>query len=127
EIRIRRIVFVEAAYRRIAEENASASIGLQSMLVRIDDHGVCLRNCVVSVAYLFVEMRDKGEVAAVGGIDMHSSTIAPGERQNLVKWIDSAAGRGSKRYYDGCNVADTESGFERSEVHASAGVDSQSL
>ena len=40
-------MLVEAPHRRVAEENATAPVGLQSMLVRVDDDGVRLTNrCV---------------------------------------------------------------------------------
>ena len=48
EISIGRIVFVEASHGRIAKQHAAAAVGLQPVLVRIDDDGIHL---AISAAY----------------------------------------------------------------------------
>ena len=73
EVGIRRIVLVEAANGRVAEENASTPIRLQAVLMRIDNDGVSLRSQLKCPARGLVEMcRDKAKVASIGGVEVNA-------------------------------------------------------
>src|SRR5689334_11973155 len=70
EVGVGRVVPVEAANSRIAEDNASATVGLQTMLMRIDDNRVCLIDDVKGSARRLIErIGNELEVPAVRGID----------------------------------------------------------
>ena len=52
-------MLVEAAYGGIAEEDAAATVGLQTMLVRVDDDGVGFADAVRKPGRIRVEIRDQ--------------------------------------------------------------------
>ena len=56
EVGVGRVVFVEAADGGIAEEDTATTIGLQAVLVRVDDDGVGVRDGVESSARFGAEV-----------------------------------------------------------------------
>ena len=66
EVGVGRVVLVEAAHGGVAEEDAAAAVGLQAVLVRVDDEGVGVGDGVERGAGFGVEIAGEGEVAAVG-------------------------------------------------------------
>src|ERR1035437_8852787 len=60
------VVLVEAADGGVAEENAAAAVGLQAVLVRVDDERVGAGDGVEGGAGFGREIAGEGEVSAVG-------------------------------------------------------------
>jgi hypothetical protein len=57
KVGVGRVVFIEAADGGIAKENGSTAVGLEAVLVGIDDDGVSARDGVVGAAGLRCEVR----------------------------------------------------------------------
>jgi hypothetical protein len=84
------VVFVEAADGGIAEENATAAIGLEAMLVRVDDDGVGVGDGVERSTGFEGEVGGKGEVATVGGVNVDAELVFFLEGDNPIERIDRA-------------------------------------
>ena len=77
-------MLVEAPHGRIAKEHTPAAVGLQAVLVRIDDDGIGQADgCVSPPRGLIQGIRNQREVTAVGRIHMDPEAIPLLERQNL--------------------------------------------
>ncbi len=83
EVGVGRVVFVEAADGGVAEENAAAAVGLEAVLVRVDDDGVGVRDGVEGGAGFGREIGGEGEVAAVGGVDVDAEVVFLLELEDL--------------------------------------------
>jgi hypothetical protein len=92
EIGVGGVVFVETADGRIAEENGAATVGLETVLVGVDDNGVDLGNGVEGSPGLGKEVGGEGEVAAIGGIRVNTEAIFLPEGEDLIERIDGAGG-----------------------------------
>ena len=96
EVGVRGVVFVEAADGGVAEEDAAAAVGLEAVLVRVDDDGVGVRDGVEGGAGLGGEVGGEGEVATVGGVDVDAELVFLLEGDDLVERIDGADGGGAE-------------------------------
>ena len=85
-------MFVETADGGIAKEDAAAAVGLETMLVRVDDDGVGVLNGVEGGASFRGEIGGKGEVTTVGCINMDAEFVFFLELENLIERIDGADG-----------------------------------
>ena len=83
-------MFVEAADGGIAEEDTATTVGLQPVLVRVDDDGVGVRDGVEGGARFGGEVCGEGEVATVGGIDVNAELIFFLKGNDAVEWVDGA-------------------------------------
>ncbi len=95
------IVFVVAADGGVAEEDAAAAVGLQAMLVRVDDDGVGVGDGVVGGAGFGAEVVGEGEVATVGGVDVDAEVVLFLELEDLGERIygsDSGGAEGGDYY-----------------------------
>ena len=78
-------MFVETTNTGIAEEHASAAVGLQAVLVRIDDDGVGLVDHGVGAARGFIErVGNELEIAAIRCVYVKAETVALAQREDLV-------------------------------------------
>jgi hypothetical protein len=90
EVGVGRVVFVEAADGRVAEEDATTAVGLEAVFVRVDDDGVGVGDGVEGGEGFGEEIGGKGEVATVGGVDMDAELILFLEGDDLIERIDGA-------------------------------------
>jgi hypothetical protein len=111
-------VFVEAADGRVAEEDTAAAVGLEAMLVRIDDDGVGVGYGVEGGTGFGREIRREGEIATVGGVDVDAEFVFFLKRHDLVERIDGADSGGPQCNYYCCNYVSLQKRLENLEVHA---------
>ena len=93
EIGVGRIVFVDCADLRIAKQHAAAAVGLQAVLVRINDDGIGAANQVEAGARFHGEIGCEREIAAVRGIYVQAKTVAIAQAQNFGQRIHGAGSR----------------------------------
>ena len=108
EVGVGGVVFVEAADGGVAEEDAAAAVGLEAVLVRVDDDGVGVGDGVEGGAGFGGEVGGEGEVASVGGVDVDAEVVFLLEGEDLVEGIDGADGGGAECDYYGADFL----GFE---------------
>src|SRR5579863_6817205 len=75
EVRKRRVVFVVAPDAGIAEEDAAAAVGLEAVLVGVDDEGVGVGDGVEGGACGGREIAGEGEVASVSRVDVDAEGV----------------------------------------------------
>src|SRR5215469_5294795 len=119
EVRVWRIVLVEAANSGVAEEHGSTSIRLETMLVRVNDDRVGVRDGVKGSARFGVEVGDKREVASISGIDMNAEAVSLSELENPVERIDRSDGRRTKRDDYRADVTACQRLLKRDNIHSS--------
>ncbi len=68
-------MFVEAPDGGVAEEDGATAVGLEAVLVGIDDDGVGMWDGVEGGAGLGGEIGGEGEVASVGCIDVDAELV----------------------------------------------------
>ena len=97
EVGVGRVVLVEATDRRIPKEDAAASIGLQAVLVRIDDDGVGFADCSKRATGRLIQcFRDKAEITAVSRIDMDTEAVSLAQCEDLIERVDCSDRRGAE-------------------------------
>ena len=122
EVGVGGVVFVEAAYGGIAEENGSAAVGLETVLVRVYDDGVGEGNGIVGGAGFGGEIGGKGEVASVGRVDVDAEFVALLEFQDLVEGVDGTCGGGAEGDDYGSYIPCGEELVESGQIHAGADI-----
>ena len=99
----------------VAEEHATAPVGLQTMLMGIDDDGVGLGDGRISQASGLVESAgDEGKVASVSRVHVDSETVSLSESENCVERVYGANGRGAKRDYHRAHITASQLGLQSS-------------
>lgn len=118
EIGIGRFVLVETSCGGILEKDTAATVGLETVFVRIDDDGVDigdLRECRVGVD---VKIGSELEVAAVSRVSVNAERIFFLERENFRERVDRTGGGGAHGADDCADVAEFEARLESVEIHA---------
>src|ERR1700677_3924638 len=92
EIGVGRIMFIKAAYGRIAKKDAAAAIRLQPMLVRIHHDGVGLGHAVKGARCLLAKCGDELEISAVGSIEVNAESISVAQCEHCMERIDRSGG-----------------------------------
>ena len=116
-------MLVESSDIRIAKQHATAAIGLQAMLVRVDDNRIDLRQAVKSSFGVIAEFACEPEVAPVCGIGMHAGTIMFREFENFGERINSPEACIAQRRYNRADLAGLQQLLDCLGVHASLLVD----
>src|SRR4051812_24692721 len=88
EVGVGRIMFVQTADAGIAKKNAAAAVGLQAVLVRIDDDGIGFGNFCEGLRGVRCEISRECEVAAVGGIDVDAKAMLLAKSENFRQRIN---------------------------------------
>ena len=123
EVGVGRVVLVEASHRRVAKENASAAVGLQAVLVRINHDRIGLVDDREGLPRWGIQsLGNQPEVAAISRIHMDPEAVPLPQRQNLVQRIDCADGRGAQRHHHRAHAAFAQFVLQRLHAHASAAV-----
>ena len=123
EVGVGRIVPVEAPHRRVAKQNAAAAVGLEPVLVRIDDNRVGLADrCVGPPRRLIQSLGNQPEVASVGRVHVNAEAVPLAQRHDFVQRIDRSHGRRAQRRHHRAHIALAQLGFESLQAHASAPV-----
>ena len=102
EVRERRVVAIDAPPHRVGEEHRAAAVGLQAVLVRIDDDGVALGDRRVRLGRdeRVVAAGQQREEAPVGAVGVQAHAVALAQRERLVDAIDgSQAGRAGGQHH----------------------------
>ena len=81
-------MFVETADGSVAEEDATAAVGLEAVLVRVDDDGVGVGDGVEGGTGLGREIRGESEITTVGGVDVDAEFVSLLESDDVVEWVD---------------------------------------
>ena len=115
-------MLVDAAHARVAKQHATAAVGLQAVLVGIDDDGVSLVDAGESGAGIGVQVVHQPEVAAVGRIHVDAEIVLLSEGENRRQRIHRTGARGTDGGDDGSNLAVLEPLFQGVHVHAPAFV-----
>src|SRR2546429_2476240 len=87
EIGVGRIVLIPSSDLGVAKDHATAPIGLQSMLVRVDHNGVRFSDPRKCSPCFFLKVLCQHKISAVGRIGMNSESMFCTEGQNLRQWI----------------------------------------
>jgi hypothetical protein len=111
-------VFVQDAHLRVAKQNATATVRLQPVLVRVDDYRIDLCNARERFAGVAAQFAGNTEIATVRGIRVYPEFIFLLQFQDVGQWIDGAYTGGAERRNDGTNVAGLELFLERGNIHA---------
>ena len=121
EVRVRRVVLVEAADARVGEDHRAAAVGLQPVLVRIDDDRVAVPDRAERRLGDQAGPGQEREEPAVGGVDVdaHAVALAPAER--LVDRVDRADAGRPRREDDGADLPRPHLRLDRVEVGAAVG------
>ena len=122
EVSVGGVVLVEAADGGVAEEDASAAVGLEAVFVGVDDDGVGVGDGVEGSAGCGREVGGEGEVASVGGVDVDAEFVLLLEGEDLVEGVDGADGGGAEGGDYCADGAGLECLFEGGEVHAAVCV-----
>ncbi len=78
EIGISGVMNIELAYARIGKQNATATVRLEPVLMRVHDNRVGIANPGKCVTRICLEIIDERKIAAVRGIDMDPATMIGG-------------------------------------------------
>ncbi len=109
--------------RGITEQHAAAAVGLQAVLVGVDDDGIDVGHAVEGGARLGREVVGEPVVAAVGTVGVQAEAVALAQREDLRQRVDGAGrGRAECRNH-GADAAGREALLERRGIHAREAVD----
>src|SRR5205823_6263336 len=101
---VRRIVAIEPPHARIAKQHAATAIGLQAMLMWINDNRIDLVQRIVSSPSRGIEIVCQSVITTVGGIDVDSEVVFLLKSQNGRQWINGARGSRSKGNNHSTNI-----------------------
>ncbi len=76
-------MFIQAADIRIAEQHTATTVGLQPVLVRIDDDRIDIDDARERRSRILGEIVDQSEISAVSGIGVHAKTVLLAQRKDL--------------------------------------------
>jgi hypothetical protein len=119
-----RVVAIDALDRRVGEEDRAAAVGLQAVLVGVDDDRVALRDRRVGsrLDERLLAPGQQREEAAVGAVDVQAHAVALAQGERLVDAIDGAEAGRAGGEHDGPDVALRALGLDGVEVETAAGV-----
>src|SRR6266404_1278877 len=118
EIRVRRIVLIQSADSRVAKEHATAPVGLQAVLMRIDHDGVRFSHPREGPRGIFCQNFRERKIASVRRIRMYSKSVFFAKHKNLRERIDRTRCRGTHCGYHCPNVAALRPLRQRICIHA---------
>ena len=121
EIRVRAVVLVKLTLFRILEQHRTTTIGLQSVLVGINNHRIRPTQRCKGRLITGLIQRTELEIPSVRGIGMDAGAIDSGQLQNIMQRVNGAHTRSPHRSDDGgCAACGREclQGFlELAEIH----------
>ena len=123
EIRKRGLVLVETPDVGVLEQHAATAIGLQAVLVRVDDDRVDTCQRIKGQARVVVEFVGKPEVAAVGCVGVYAHIVLTGKLEDGGQWIDGAKPGITHRCNDRADATCTQQRFDVLDLHAPAVID----
>ena len=88
EVGVGRVVLVEPPDARVAEEDRAAAVGLEAVLVRVDDDAVGVGDRAEGRHRH--ELVEQGEEAAVRGVDVDPHAVTLAQRHRLLDGVDGA-------------------------------------
>src|SRR5260370_8339426 len=91
EVSVRRIMLIQAADTWIAEKDAAAAVGLQTVLVRIDDDGVDFTDAGERRFGIGGKIVNQSEVSAVGSVGADAKPKLVPHRQYFAQCIHAPA------------------------------------
>ncbi len=118
EVGVGRVVHVEAPDVGVGEQHRAAAVGLQPVLVRVDDDRVARADRAERLLGHESRAGEQREEAAVRGVDVDAHAVALAPRQRLVDRVDRPdAGRPGGQH-DRAHVAAAELRLDRVEIGA---------
>jgi hypothetical protein len=109
--------------RLVPEHDGAATVGLQTMLVRVDHHRValCDRGERPTGDTVWGVVRNELEEASIGSVDVHAHPVGARQSHDLVDRVDCAqTGRASGSHH-GAEPAGAQLLLERIQVHGPVG------
>ena len=124
EIGVGRIVHVERANGRIGKQHCTASVGLKTVLMRIDDHTVRTSDRRIRGAGhpITLIVCDESEEATVGTVDMYPSTVFTSQCDDAVERIKCPQSRGSQGGHNRSDPTSCQGYLELVEIHAPGSI-----
>ncbi len=110
---------VEPPHLRVAEDDGAAPVGLEPVLVRVDDDRVAPGDRPPGLgreSFDAVGARQQGEETAVGGVDMETDAVPVPQGERGVYRIDSSQAGGSGGEDDGAHVPGAQHLLQRVDV-----------
>src|SRR5207245_4257485 len=122
EVRVGRIVPVEAPNRWVAKQHAPAPIRLQPVLVGIDDGGGRFADALERRVGVGFEVVRQQEVAAVRGVGVNPEVVAAAQVDYGREWVYGTGSRRAQRGDNRPDVAGAAPALEGVDIHAAATV-----
>src|SRR6267154_6075751 len=113
-------MLIQAADIGIVEKDAAAAVGLQTVLVRIDDDGVDFTDAGERRFGIGGKIVNQSEVSAVGSVGVDAKPKLVAQRQDFGQWIDGAGGSGAHSGNHGADIAALQAFSQR--VYIDAGL-----
>src|SRR5258705_4089254 len=92
KVSVRRLMLIQAADIGIAEKDAAAAVGLQTVLMRIDDDGVHFTDAGERRFSIGGKIVNQSEVPAVGSVGVDAKPKLVPQRQDFGQGINVAGG-----------------------------------
>src|SRR5258708_39504984 len=92
KVSVRRIMLIQAADIGIAEKDAAAAVGLQAVLVRIDDDGVDFTDAGERRFSIGGKIVNQREISAVGSVGVDAKPKLVAQRKEFWQRGDGAGG-----------------------------------
>src|SRR6266850_2361168 len=105
KVSVRRLMLIQAADAWIAEKDAAAAVGLQAVLVRIDDDGVHFTDAGERRFSIGGKIVNQSEVPAVRSVGVDAKPKLVAQRQDFGQGIDRAGCGGAHGGDHGANIA----------------------
>ena len=116
-------MLVKAPHRRVSKQNASAAVGLQAVLVGVDDNRIGLADRLEGAPRRGIQsVGDQPEVAAVSCVHVDAKTVLFPQRQHFIERVHRADGRRAQRHNHRSHIALAQLTLERLQAYPPAAV-----
>src|SRR5882762_7695656 len=122
KVSVWRIMLIQAADTWIAEKDAAAAVGLQAVLVRIDDDGVHFTDAGERRFSIGGKIVNQSEISTVGSVGVEAKPKLVAQRQDFGQRIDGAGGGGAHGGDHGADIAALQAFSQRVYIDASLRV-----
>src|SRR5258705_9702508 len=120
KVSVRRLMLIQAADAWIAEEDAAAAVGLQAVLVRIDDDGVHFTDAGERRFSIGGKIVNQSEISAVGSVRVDAKPKLVAQRQDFGQRINRTGCGGAHGGNHGADIAALQAFPQR--VYIDAGL-----
>src|SRR6267378_7547406 len=118
KVSVRRLMLIQAADAWIAEKDAAAAVGLQAVLVRIDNDGVHFTDAGERRFSIGGKIVNQSEISAVGSVRVDAKRKLVAQRQDFGQGIDGAGGGGAHGGDHGADISALQAFSQRAYIHS---------